>query len=110
VPFGVVVKLNNVAVGVLADEAPAMPEIAVGPADIETRTLQCGGTPFECLRAPGAERHMRHAGSFGGCELEAVALVVVPTAQKHRVSRSSALSHAENVNEEIQALVGFGGE
>ena len=34
VPFGVVVELNNVAIGVLADKGLAVTEVAVGPADV----------------------------------------------------------------------------
>ena len=61
VPFGHVVELDDVAVGIPAAERRPLPHVAVDPADRELRTLQRGDAPFQRLRAAGAQRHMLHA-------------------------------------------------
>ena len=43
IPFGVVIELDDVAVGILADKGLALAEIAIVPADVETGALQRHG-------------------------------------------------------------------
>src|SRR5450631_2277923 len=70
VPLGLVIELDLVPVRVLAHEALAVAEIAVGPADVEAGTLQRGGASFQRLRRAGAERHVAEAGCLRGGKLE----------------------------------------
>ncbi len=89
------------AVGVLAHEALAVAEIAVGPADVEAGALERRGAPLQRLRRAGAESDMAHAGSFRRGELERIALVVIPAAQENAVAFLAALGHAHDVDEEL---------
>src|SRR6476469_5674378 len=81
IPFGVVIKLDAVAVGILAHEGLAVAEIAVGPTDVEPGALQRRRAAFQRLRRAGAKRDVTHARGLGGGELEGVALIVIPSAQ-----------------------------
>src|SRR6185437_9377731 len=54
VPLRVEIELDDVAVRILADEGLAVAEIAVGPADVETRTFQRRGAALQCLRRAAA--------------------------------------------------------
>jgi hypothetical protein len=53
---------------------------------------------------------MADAGCFRGGELEAVALIIVPSAQEDAVAFLAALGHAQDVDEESAALLEFRGE
>ena len=59
------------------------------------------------LGARGAVGEMAHAGDLGRGELQRVMLVVVPAAQVDRVALPAAFGHAEDVDEEAQALLGL---
>ena len=107
VPFGLVIKLDDVAVGILADEGLAVAEIAIGPADVEAGAFQRRRAPLQRLRRARAEGDMRHAGGLRGGELERIALVVVPAAQIDAVALLAALGHAHHVDEELAALLEF---
>jgi hypothetical protein len=58
VPFGFVVDLEFMAIGVGEYECLAVTKIAVAPADVEAGTLQRSGTPFQRLRRARAEGGM----------------------------------------------------
>ena len=105
VPFGVVIKLDHVPVGVLADEGLAVAEVAVAPADVEAGAFQRGGAPLQRLGRARAIGDMRHAVGFRGGELERIALVVVVAAQIDAVAFLAALGHAHHVDEKARALV-----
>ncbi len=61
VPFGLVIELDDVAVGIAAAERRALPHVAIGPADLEARSLQRGDAAFQRLRAARPQRHVLHA-------------------------------------------------
>ena len=61
IPFGLVVELDDVAVGIAAAEGRPVPDVAVDPADVEARSLQRGDAALQRLRAAGAQRHVLHA-------------------------------------------------
>ena len=60
--------------------------------------------------APGADRHVAKPRQLGLGQLEAVALVVAPAAQVHRLTLSLLDLHPEQVDEEPQALLGKWGQ
>ena len=91
VPLGLVVKLDHVAVRILAHEGLAVAEIAVGPADVEARALQRRGAPLQRLRRARAIGDMAHARRLRRRQLERIALVVVPAAQIDGVALLAAL-------------------
>src|SRR5205823_2343440 len=61
VPLGLVVELDPVAVRILADESGAMPEIALGPPDIEAGALQRSDAASKRLGTARAEGHVSHS-------------------------------------------------
>ena len=81
VPLGLVVELDDVAVGVAAAEGRPVPQVAVDPADVEAGSLQRGDAALQRLRAARAQRHVLHARGVRGGQLERIALVIVPAAQ-----------------------------
>ena len=64
VPFGLVIELDDVAVGIAAAERRPLPHVAVDPADLEAGSLQRGDPALQCLLAAGAQRHVLHALTF----------------------------------------------
>jgi hypothetical protein len=60
IPFGLVIELDDMAVGIPAAKRRPLPHIAIGLADVETRSLQCSDLPLQRLRAVGAQRHVLH--------------------------------------------------
>ena len=61
IPFGLVIELDDVAVGIAAAERRPLPHVAVNPADVEAGALQRGDAALQRLRAAGAQRHVLHA-------------------------------------------------
>ena len=55
VPFGLVIELDDVAVGVAATERRPLPHVAVDPADIEAGTFQRRDAALQRLRAARAQ-------------------------------------------------------
>src|SRR5262245_21826697 len=95
------------AVRILEDEGLAVAEIAVRPSDVEAGALQRGGAAFERLRRAGAEGGMAETRRFRVGELERIALIVVPAAQKHAGIFLAALGHPHYVDEKPSALLEF---
>src|SRR4029077_19169155 len=58
VPFGLIVDLEFVAVGILENKCFAVAEVSVVPADVKAGAFQCGGAPLQCLRRAGTEGSM----------------------------------------------------
>ncbi|MGX1292226.1 hypothetical protein AB7M75_002134 [Bradyrhizobium ottawaense] len=108
IPFGLVIELDDVAVGVAAAEGRPLPHVAVDPADIEAGALQRGDAALQRLLAARAQRHVLHARGLRRRQLERIALVIVPAAQVNRLALLAADGHAHDVNEEFQALIGLG--
>ncbi|MBP2427324.1 hypothetical protein J2R87_004264 [Bradyrhizobium elkanii] len=61
VPLGLVIELDDMAVGIAAAECRPLPHVTIDPADIEARTLQRGNAAFERLRAARPQRHVLHS-------------------------------------------------
>src|ERR1700741_5113170 len=53
---------------------------------------------------------MAEPGQLGLGQLEAVGLVLAPPAQEHRLARLMLHLHPEQINEEVQAVIGERGE
>ena len=87
-----------------------MAEVAVDPALAEAGWPRSRHAALERLGAPGAQRHVAEAGPLGLGQLEAVALVVAPAAQEHRLPLARLHLHPEHLLEEAQALVRLGRE
>ena len=107
VPLRFVVKLDRVAVGILADVGRAMAEVAFVPTDLEARAFQRGDAAFECLRTAGAISDVAEPSLFGRGELQRMTLVIVVRAQVNRITLAAAFGHAHHVDEEAQAFLGF---
>ncbi len=107
VPFGLVIELDDMAVGIAAAKRRPLPHVAIGPADLEFGALQRRDAPLQRLRAARPQRHVLHAGSLRGRQLERIALVIVPAAQVDRLALAAADGHAHHVDKELQALVGL---
>src|SRR4051794_5237607 len=106
IPVDVVVELERVAVG--PGEAVAPPPPAVGvvePRPPEPGRPDGGDAAVERLRARRAQPEQRHAGRLGLRELQAVALVVAPPAQVHRLALAAFDLHPEHLDEEALAVV-----
>ena len=61
IPFGLVIELDDMAVGIAAAEGRPLPHVAVDPADLELRALQRGDAALQRLRAARAQGHVLHA-------------------------------------------------
>ncbi|MHC2841928.1 hypothetical protein ACVINU_004862 [Bradyrhizobium diazoefficiens] len=61
IPFGLVIELDDVAVGVAAAEGRPLPHVAVDPADVEPGALERGDAALQRLLAARAQRHVLHA-------------------------------------------------
>ena len=105
VPFGLVIEFDDMAVGIAAAKRRTVPEIAIGPADLESGSLQRGDAPLQRLRASRPQRHVLHPGGLRRRQLERIALVIVPAAQIDRLALAAADGHAHHVDKEFQALV-----
>jgi hypothetical protein len=87
-----------------------VPEVAVGPAEAEAGGLDGGDTSLQRLRAPGAQREVRHPRRGRLRQLQAVPLVVAPAPQEDRLTVARLDLHAQDVDEEAQALLGLRGQ
>src|SRR5262249_12367598 len=107
IPFGFVVDLELVAVRIPELKCLAVAEIAVAPADIETRSLQCGRASLQGPERTRPEGRVSEAGRLGCRQLERVLLIVVPAAQKDTVAFFTTLRHAHDVDEKPAAFLEF---
>ena len=64
VPLRLVIKLDDVAIGVVATIGRPVAELRVRPADRMGRAFQRGDAPLQRLRAARAERGMTNARRF----------------------------------------------
>src|SRR5262249_53320240 len=110
IPFGFVVDLEFVAIRIPELECLAVAEVAVAPADIETRSLQCRCAPLQRLRRSRPECRMSEAGRLCCRKLERILLILVPAAQKDAVAFFTTLRHAHDVDEKPAAFLEFGRE
>ena len=98
--------LEPVAVGIAELVGGAVPVVTVVPADPQPGRFDRRHSPLESLGAPGADRGMAEPGQLGLGQLEAVGLVLAPPAQEHRLAAAVLDLHPEQVDEEVQAVVG----
>ena len=105
VALGLVVELEAMPVGIGERERWPVADVAVDPLAALSALLHRGDAALERPWAPGAEREM--AEPREGClgQLQAVALVVTPPAQKHGLSLTRLDLHPEQLDKEAQALV-----
>lgn len=61
IPFGLVIELDDVAVGIAAAEGRPLSHVAVDPADVEAGALQRGDPALQRLLAARAQCHVLHA-------------------------------------------------
>ena len=98
-------ELEAVAVGIAEPVGGAVPVVALVPADAET-----GASIAATRRSSAAGLQARiagvpEAGQLGLGQLEAVALVLAPPAQEHRLALAVLDLHAEQLDEELQAVL-----
>jgi len=110
VPLGLVVKLNQVPVGIVKLIGGPVSQFALVPSHPIAGARKRFDAPLQRLRAAGAEGHMAKARGGGAGQLQRVALIVVPGPEVNRGTLPAALGHAEHVHEEAQTFLRFGGE
>ena len=94
------------AVGVAEAVRRPVAVVAVGPAVAEPRRLDRGDPPLQRLGVP-ARSAIWPSPSAASVSFSALALVVAPAAQVHRLARARLDLHAQHVDEERQALGGL---
>jgi len=99
-----------VSVGILAQERWSVTHVAVRPADGEFGALQGFDPALERVLAAGAKSHVPHSRLFGCCELQSVALVIIPGAEIDRIAIPAAFGHPHDVDEEADTFFWFRSE
>jgi hypothetical protein len=102
-----VIDLQHVPVRIVEAVGGVMAEPLLVPADAAPGGFQRRHATRERLRAARPERRMDQLRGVRGSQLQRVALVVVPAAQKHRRAFAAALGHAHYLREEAQAFLGL---
>ncbi len=105
VAIRLVQDLEHVPVGVGEPVRRPVAVVAVAPPLPPTSRLDSPGHPVERLLVPGPERQVADAGPSRLGQLEAVAPVVSPSAQVRRRPVLRLDLHAEDVDEEPEALL-----
>src|SRR5579883_488441 len=108
VPFGFVVELQQMPVGIAELVGRTMAEFIVAPAYAETRALESGDAPRQSRRAAGAESGVAETGGFRAGQLERIGFVIVPAAQEDRFALAAAFGHAEDIDEKGEARLRLG--
>ncbi len=105
IALGLVVELEDVTVRVVEAVRRAVSDVAVRPADAVARRLDGADRPLERVLARGAKRQVTHPRLRRLGQLQAVAEVVAPAAQVDGLALARLDLHAEDVDEEREALL-----
>ena len=105
VALRLVVELEDVSVRVREAIRAAVAHVSVDPAEPTSAHLDSRDSAVERLGAPRSQRDVAEPGTGRLRELQAVAKVVPPPAQEDRLPVARFLLHAENVDEEAEALL-----
>ena len=105
-----VIELHDMAVGIVETIGPAMAEIAVGPADAQSRFLDRFGAALQCLGAGGAPGDAADAVALLGAQLDRARRIVAIAAQIDRMLALVDDFHAQEVAEIPERLLGLRGQ
>jgi hypothetical protein len=109
-PLGFVVDVHRVPVRVGERVRRAKARPAVVPSDAVPARLDRRDAALQRGLAGGAQPHLADARRRGRREFDGVVLVVIPGVQERGVAVTGYLLHGEELGEEPQAFLEFGGQ